>query len=72
MRRTFDADALDLRAQRDEEAAEILDMRLAGGVLETNVSPCASTAAMIAFSVPVTLASSRKRRAPRSPSARIS
>ena len=34
-------------------------MRLAGGVAIT-VSPSASTAAMIAFSVPVTLASSRK------------
>ena len=45
------ADALDVRAERDEKAAEILDVRLAGRVPE-HVPPLASTAAMIAFSVP--------------------
>ena len=61
------ADALDLGAERDEEAAEILDVRLAGGVHE-HVSPSArATAAMIAFSVPITLASSRKMPLPAEP-----
>ena len=40
--------------------------------LPITVSPCASTAAMTAFSVAITLASSRKMRLPRSPSVRIS
>ena len=52
------ADALDARAERDEEAAEVLDVGLAGGVAEHGL-PSASTAAMIAFSVPITDASSR-------------
>ena len=34
MRSTFDSDALDLRAERDQEAAEILDVRLARGVAD--------------------------------------
>ena len=65
------ADAVDPRAQLDEEAAEVLHVRLAGGV-EIIVSPGASTAAMTAFSVAITLASSRKIRVPRSRPARSS
>ena len=48
-----------------------LDVRLAAAFWST-VSPSASTAAMITFSVPVTLASSRKSDVPRRRSARIS
>ena len=47
--------------------AQVLDVRLAGRV--RSVSPSASTAAMTAFSVPVTDGSSRKTSAPSSVSA---
>ena len=54
------ADALDPRAERDEEAAEILDVRLAGGVADDRLARGDGRAAMTAFSVAITLASSRK------------
>ena len=63
MRSDVRADAVDLGAERYEKAAEILHVRLAGGVLERRL-PSASTAAMTAFSVPVTLASSRNNVVP--------
>ena len=59
-------DPLDLGPERDEEAAEILDVRLAGGVADHRLAG-RETAAMIAFSVAITLASSRKICSPRRP-----
>ena len=61
------ADALDARAERHEELAEVLHVRLAGGALRRMVVPLAATAAISAFSVAVTLGSSRKTSAPTSP-----
>jgi hypothetical protein len=57
------ADAADPGAQRVEEAAQALDVRLAGRV-QITVRPSASTAAITVFSVPVTLISSRKTSVP--------
>ena len=65
MRSTFELDALDPRAERDEEAAEVLDVRLAGGVPDHRLARRRATAAMTAFSVAITLASSRKTCVPR-------
>ena len=36
-------DAFDLRAERDEEAAEVLHVRLAGGVAENRLRPSRAT-----------------------------
>ena len=59
------ADALDLRAHRHQEAGEVLDVGLARSVAQ-NGRPLAITAAISAFSVPVTLGSSRNMSAPTS------
>ena len=53
-------DALDLGAERDEEAAEVLHVRLARRVADHGLARASSTAAMTVFSVAMTLASSRK------------
>jgi hypothetical protein len=53
------ADPLDARAEGGEEVREVLHVRLARGVAEHR-GALAATAAMSAFSVPVTLGSSRK------------
>ena len=60
------ADALDPRAQGHEEPRQVLHVGLAGRV-HISVRPGASTAAIRAFSVAVTEASSRKISAPRRP-----
>ena len=58
------ADAVDARAERHEELREVLDVRLGGGIAQRWSSPAATTAAISAFSVAVTLGSSRKTSAP--------
>jgi hypothetical protein len=52
-----------IRAHRVQEPAQILDVRLGGGVPDARPA-LANTAAMMAFSVPVTDGSSRKKSAP--------
>jgi hypothetical protein len=64
-------DALDRAPHGVEEVREVLHVRLGCGVAAAPVVPRASTAAAIAFSVPVTLGSSRKTSAPRSSVASI-
>ena len=61
------ANAVDLRAQRDEKMTEILDVRLARGVPEDRRARWPRPRPSAAFSVAVTLGSSRKTSAPRRP-----
>ena len=64
------ADAVDLRAERDEEMAEVLDVRLAGGVAKDRRARAPRRRRRARSRSPVTLGSSRKTSAPRSPSRR--
>jgi hypothetical protein len=59
------ADPLDLRPECDQEVRQILHVRLAGRVAQDGRAARQHRAA-IAFSVPVTLGSSRNTSAPRS------